>query len=76
VRIASDLATHAEVSDVLGDVKPESPGFRVELALDEDAATGKLERMLRPGSYVTARFHLRKRRLAPVLFQPLRRIFE
>jgi len=74
VRIASDLATPAEVADV-GLTTVSGPSYRVELAL-EDADAARLDKLLRPGSLVTARFVLRTRRLATVIFEPLKRIFD
>jgi multidrug resistance efflux pump len=75
-RIASDLATTAELRDVLGDAKVEGPSYRVELALEDGAVVQKLDRLLRPGSLVTARFVLRTRRLVTLLFEPLKRFFD
>ena len=74
-RIASDLATQAEVAEALGDTKLSEPTFRVELALEDGAPLLALDKLLRPGSLVTARFVLRKRRLITLLFEPLRRFF-
>ena len=74
-RIASDLATQTEIADALSDTKLTEPTFRVELALEEGAPLQALDQLLRPGSLVTARFVLRKRRLVTLLFEPLRRFF-
>jgi multidrug resistance efflux pump len=67
VRIGADLASPAEVAEVLGSVALEGPAYRVELALADDRDIAE------PGALVTARFVLRKRRLATFLFEPLRR---
>jgi multidrug resistance efflux pump len=75
VRISADLATPAEVAEVLNDAKLEGPSYRVELSLDDGDTVRRLDKLLRPGSLVTARFVLRKRRLATLLFEPLRRFF-
>jgi multidrug resistance efflux pump len=72
-RIATDLASPADVTDALGDARLEGPAYRVELELASDGAAAQLEPFLRPGSQVTARFVLRKRRLASLLFSPLKK---
>jgi multidrug resistance efflux pump len=74
-RIASDLASPAEISEALGDMKLNDPVFRVELTLKPDASLDRIEPMLRPGSVATARFALRQRRIITVLFEPLKRFF-
>lgn len=76
VRIGADLATATEVSDALGAVKVDGPAYRVELVLDEGGSLRTTDKVLRPGSLVTARFVLRKRRLAVLVFEPLERFFE
>ncbi len=75
-RIATDLATPDDVRDALGEGKLDGPTYRVELEIANDDAVRRLDRLLRPGSQVTARFVLRKRRLASLLFAPLKRLFE
>ncbi|MFO0669749.1 MAG: HlyD family efflux transporter periplasmic adaptor subunit [Polyangiaceae bacterium] len=74
-RIASDLASPSEFQEAMGDAKAQEPVFRVELALEPSENLKKVEQFLRPGSLVTARFALRKRRIITVLFEPLRRFF-
>ena len=74
-RIASDLASPTEIGEALGDAKLGEPVFRVELTLEASESLSRLEQLLRPGSLVTARFALRKRRIITVLFEPLRRFF-
>ncbi len=75
-RIAGDLATPAEIQEALSDTKVEGPSYRVELAIRDGDAVKRLDKMLRPGSLVTARFVLRRRRLATVVFEPLRRFVD
>lgn len=70
VRIGADVAGPADVKDVLGDTKLQGPVYRVDLALEDDDARARTGGLLRPGSMVSARFVLRKRRLAAVLFEP------
>ncbi len=74
-RIASDLASPSEIVEAMGDTKLSEPVFRVELTLEPGENLTRLEQLLRPGSLVTARFALRKRRIITVLFEPLRRFF-
>ena len=74
-RIAADLASSGEVTEALGDTKLDAPSYRVELELDGERGR-ELDRLLRPGSLVTARFVLRKRRLAALLFEPLKRFLD
>jgi multidrug resistance efflux pump len=76
VRIAVDIATPAEIQEALGETRVEGASYRVELALEEGEAIRRLDKLLRPGSLVTARFVLRRRRLATVLFEPLRRVID
>ncbi len=76
VRIAGDLATQSEIAEALGDTKMPGPTYRIELHLDDNDAVQRLDKLLRPGSLVTARFVLRKRRLITLLFEPLRRLLE
>jgi multidrug resistance efflux pump len=74
VRIGGDLATGAELQEVLSsETKLEGPSYRVELSLNDSDAVRRIDKLLRPGSLVTARFVLRRRRLASILFEPLRR---
>lgn len=75
-RIARDLATPAEIGEALGEAKLEGPTYRVELDIEGREVTEKVDRLLRPGSLVTARFVLRKRRLATLLFEPLKRFLD
>lgn len=75
-RIGQDLATPADVSDALGQARLEAPAYRVELEIVGDDVARRLDRWLRPGSQVTARFALRRQRLAALLFSPLKRWFE
>jgi multidrug resistance efflux pump len=74
-RVALDLATQAEIAEALGDTKLGEPTFRVELELVGGDKIAAIEEMLRPGSLLTARFVLRKRRLVTLFFEPLRRFF-
>ena len=76
VRIASDLATPAEIAEALGEAKLDGPTYRVELAIQDGTTPKKLDQLLRPGSLVTARFVLRTRRLATLLFEPLKRFLD
>jgi membrane fusion protein len=70
-RIAADVASAAEVRDVLGESEPlREPCYRVELTLFEGATFAALRPRLRPGMLVTARIPLRSRRAIGVLFDP------
>lgn len=75
-RIGADLATAAEIADAIGDGKVDGPSYRVELDLRGDQIGERLDHLLLSGSLVTARFVLRKRRLATLLFEPLKRFLE
>lgn len=75
-RIASDLATNAEIGEALGETKLEGPTYRIELELQDGDVVRRLDTLLRPGSLLTARFVLRKRRLATLLFEPLKHFLE
>lgn len=75
-RIASDLATAAEITEALGETKLDGPTYRVELEIQDGEIIKKLDKLLRPGSLVTARFVLRTRRLATLLFEPLKRFLD
>ncbi|HVH45619.1 MAG TPA: HlyD family efflux transporter periplasmic adaptor subunit [Labilithrix sp.] len=73
-RVASEIASERDLHDTLGDqVKIQEPMYRVEVALDEDAAYVKLKDRLRPESLTHVRFTLRHRRVITVLFEPLQR---
>jgi multidrug resistance efflux pump len=75
-RIGGDVATLDEIRAVLGpQTDLGTPTFRVEVAIQEDARRERFARFLRPGSAVSARFALRRRRLIGVLFEPLRPFF-
>ena len=71
-RIASDLATPAELAEALGETKVDGPTYRIELEIKNSETVEKLDKLLRPGSLVTARFVLRTRRLATLIFEPLK----
>jgi multidrug resistance efflux pump len=71
-RIASDLATPAEITEALGETKLDGPTYRIELEIQDGDLVQKLDKLLRPGSLVTARFVLRTRRLATLLLEPIK----
>jgi multidrug resistance efflux pump len=76
VRIGADLATPAEVHEALAEAKVDGPTYRLEISLEDGESVRRLDTLLRPGSLVNARFVLRRRRLATVVFAPLRRFVD
>jgi HlyD family secretion protein len=76
VRIAADLVKPSEAEEVLNGAKIDGPSYRIELAVADGEVVRRLDQLLRPGSLLTARFVLRRHRLATLLFQPLRRLFD
>ncbi len=72
-RVASDLASPSEIAEALGEVKLTEPSVRVELTVEPGAELDRMQRFLQPGSLVSARCTLRKRRIITVAFEPLRR---
>lgn len=73
-RVAGELADRSELTAALGeDSAPRGPHVRVELELQQDAASAKIWPYLRPGTWVTARIALRERRLLAIAFEPARR---
>lgn len=76
-RVGADIATRAEVREALGDqVKDGEALYRVELTLDPDSGTPRLRGRVRPGSLLGVRMTLRQRRVAAVIFEPLRKFLE
>jgi multidrug resistance efflux pump len=73
-RIASYLATPAEIAEALGNAKLDGPSFLVAVRIEKTDEVQKLDHLLRPGSLVTGRFVLRNRRLASVMFEPLKNL--
>jgi len=75
-RIATDIATVAEVREALGEAaSTDEAFFRVELTLNDDAQAKKLASYLRSGSMLSIRYPVRKRRAITVLFEPLQHLF-
>ncbi len=75
-RLGGDLATTAETHEALGEQAPKDALYRVELTLDPEQTSARLRGLVRPGSLVTVRLPLRKRRVAAILFEPVRAFFE
>lgn len=76
-RIATDIATGAEIKDALGEAAATDGAFvRVELTLNDDAQKEKLAKYLRSGSMLSIRYPVRKRRAITVLFEPLQHLFQ
>jgi multidrug resistance efflux pump len=76
-RLGGDLATVAETREALGEQAPTKDAlYRVELTLDAQQASTRLQGLVRPGSLVTVRLPLRKRRVAAILFEPVRALLE
>jgi membrane fusion protein len=74
VRVASNIASEEERRDALGEQSSVSPpSFRVELALQDGASA---HYPLRHGMFAQVYLSLHRRRLASVLFEPLRRWLE
>jgi hypothetical protein len=73
-RIANQIASQHDLTDTFGDkVALEEPLYRVDIALEEDAAYRTLKARLRPESLTNVRFTLRQRRAITLLFEPLYR---
>jgi multidrug resistance efflux pump len=73
-RIASEIASERDLRDTLGDQgRLEEPMYRVDIALEADAAYLALKGRLRPESLTSVRFSLRQRRIITILFEPLYR---
>lgn len=73
-RIGSDLVSSAELRDALGDrAEIAEPMVRVEVALGPDARARDLGPYLRAGSMLDVRYTLRRRRIATLVLEPLRR---
>jgi hypothetical protein len=73
-RIALDLASGAEVSDVLGDRATIAvPSYQVAIRLDGSESLTNVAIRLRPGMLVEVRFPLRQQRLITLILAPLRR---
>jgi pyruvate/2-oxoglutarate dehydrogenase complex dihydrolipoamide acyltransferase (E2) component len=71
-RVSTDVATADEVTAALGEALP-APVVRVELSLLDDAIGERMRGHLRSGERVTARLHVRKRRVLGLLFDFVRR---
>jgi hemolysin D len=73
-RIATDISSNAEVREILGEKTDlVEPVYRVELSLEDDGNYQRLAHYVRPGSLLTVRCTLRKRRLVALLLPFLRR---
>lgn len=74
--VGGDIASTIELEEALGPQPgtPE-PSYRVELTLVPRQET-RLERLVRPGSLLSARILLRQQRLAALLLEPARRWLE
>lgn len=70
-RIGADLIPAAELRDIVG-AEAMGAWYRVEIALADDGQTRALGQHLRPGMLVTARYHLRMRRIITLALEPLR----
>ena len=76
-RVGADIATNTEVREALGDqVNVGEALYRIELRLDPDSGTPRLRERVRPGSLLAVRMTLRQRRVASVIFEPLRKFLE
>jgi len=74
-RIGADLIPAAELRDIVG-AEAMGAWYRVEIALSDDGQARALAQYLRPGMLVTARYHLRVRRIITLALEPLRAWFE
>jgi multidrug resistance efflux pump len=70
-RVGADLIPAAELRDMVG-VNGTGAWYKVEIALTDDARAQSLGQYLRPGMLVTARYHLRQRRIITLALEPLR----
>jgi len=76
-RISTSIVSSDEVSLTMGDTThANEPAYRVELSVVPDAVSARLIPMVRNGTQLSARFALRQRRMASLLFEPLRRWLE
>lgn len=73
LRVSSDVASPEELTDVLGPDTALGAVVRVELELSPGPALDKVNRRLRSGERVTARLSTRKRRIATLVFDFLRK---
>ncbi len=74
-RVGADLIPAAELRDIVG-AEAMGAWYRVEIALSDDGQARALAQYLRPGMLVTARYHLRVRRIITLALEPLRAWFE
>ncbi len=77
VRIGDDLASPAELHDLLGDEpqKVAPPSYRVELEITDARAADSAHVKLRTGALMNVRYTLRRERLVTLVLSPLRRWF-
>lgn len=74
-RIGAELIPATELRDIVG-AEAMGSWYRVEIAMADDAQSRALDQYLRPGMLVTARYHLRVRRIITLALEPLRYWFE
>lgn len=75
-RVATELATRAELEATLGESAPLGRFVRVELSLANGREHGDVLSMVGSGAMVQARLPLRERRILALLFDPIREWLE
>jgi membrane fusion protein len=75
-RVSDDLASPFEIREALGDdQRPDTPTYRVELAITDARALDAAKVKLRTGMLMNVRYTLRRQRLITLVLDPLRRWF-